>query len=190
MLEVHIAADTELGERAIQAVELYVRQHADSSYRTPDDWPVHRSQIMGLRQIALNEPLQVSSFAEKQRQKAEARLETMTNEKKRQELESEIAFWELIKNLCEGKPPKVPWSLSQAREQALPAELQEEKQPSGAKLTKEQQEARKQQREERERWLRQWALDHYPAFFQRFCAHYLYTLARRTPAQRSREEED
>ncbi|MBA2224966.1 MAG: hypothetical protein WHU94_15960 [Thermogemmata sp.] len=185
MLEIDIAADTELGQQAKVAVEQYLRQHGEESYRSSDDWPIARSQISGLRQIAMNEPRQVAAFAEHQRKKAEAKLETTTKEERRSELEAEIAFWDLIKGLCDGKQPRVPWSLTQARDQALPAELQEEKQPPGAKLTKEQQEARKQKREERERWLRQWESEHYPVFFQRFCAHYLYEMARRTQSEKS-----
>jgi hypothetical protein len=189
MLEIDIAADTELGQRAIEAVQQYIRHNGEASYQGADEWPIARSQISGLRQIALNEPRQVAAFAEHQRQKAEAKHKTTTKEERRSELEAEIAFWDLIKQLCDGKPPKVPWSLTQARDAALPAELQEEKQPPGAKLTKEQQEARKQKREARERWLRQWESEHYPVFFQRFCAHYLYEMAKRTRTDK-RDEGD
>uniref|UniRef100_A0A7C2C4U7 Uncharacterized protein n=1 Tax=Thermus islandicus TaxID=540988 RepID=A0A7C2C4U7_9DEIN len=154
MLEIDIAADTELGQRAQEAVKQYLRQHGEEWYRCSDDWPIARSQISGLRQIALNEPRQVAAFAEHQRQKAEAKHKTTKKEERQAELEAEIAFWELIKQLCDGKPPKVPWSLTQARDKALPAELQEERQPPGAKLTKEQQEARKQKQAQRESWLR------------------------------------
>jgi len=180
MLDVPIAADTDFGERAILEVEQYVKKHAAPQYSGPEEWPIARSQISGLRQIAMREPEQLKDFAEHQRQKVAARLEATTKEERKQELLGEIAFWELIKNLCDGKPPKTHWSLAQAREQALPPELQEEKLPAGAQLTKEQQQARKEKQERRKQWLRQWNRDYYAAFFQRFCAHYLYLMARRT----------
>jgi hypothetical protein len=180
MLEIDIAADTELGEQAIKAAGKFVRKHAAPSYQREDDWPISRSQITGLRQIAMNEPARVGEFAEHQRKKAQAKLENTKKEERRSELEAEIAFWELVRGLCDGKPPKFAWSLTQARDQALPAELHDEKQPPGAQLTKEQQAARKEKRERRERWQRQWERDHYAAFFQRFCIHYLYEMSKRT----------
>lgn len=180
MLEVCIAADTDLGQRAIEAVENYVRQHAEQSYHGEEDWPIARSQIAGLRQIAANEPSKVAEFAEKQRSRAEKRLEGGTNEQRQLKLEAEIAFWELVKTCCDGKPPKVQWSLNQERDRAIPAELQDEKQPSGAQLTKEQQAARKERRQRREAWQKQWERDHYAAFFQRFCIHYFYEMSKRT----------
>jgi len=180
MLDVHIAADTELGERALEAAEQYVKKYAESSYRSSDDWPIARSQISGLRQIVLREPEQLKGFANHQRQKAEARLAATTNEKRQDELQAEIAFWVLIENLCDGKPPRIPWSLAQAREQAVPAELQEEKLPAGAQLTKDQQAVRKEKQERRKRWVQEWNREYFPAFFRRFCAHYLYLMARRT----------
>jgi hypothetical protein len=183
MLEIDIAADTELGQRAIKAVDSYVRDNVSDSFQKAEDWPISRAQITGLRQIAVREPTKVGEFAEHQRKKAQAKLENTKQEERRSELKAEIAFWELVRGLCDGKPPKFSWSLTQARDQALPAELHDEKQPPGAQLTKEQQAARKEKRERRERWQRQWERDHYAAFFQRFCIHYLYEMSRRTQGE-------
>lgn len=183
MLDVDIAADAELGQRAIKAASKYVQEYAATLYRKEDDWPVARSQITGLIQIAVNEPTKVGDFAEHQRKKVEARMAMTKNEERQRQLEAEKAFWELVSGLCEGKPPKFSWSLTQARDQALPTDLHDEKQPPGTQLTKEQQTARKEKRERRERWQRQWALDHYPAFFQRFCIHYLYEMSERTQGE-------
>ncbi|GIW82518.1 MAG: hypothetical protein KatS3mg105_4325 [Gemmatales bacterium] len=180
MLETDIAADTELGRHAIDAVEKFVQANAAEFYQREDDWLIARSQISGLRQIAVYEPTKVGEFAQHQQKKSEDKLQRTRNEEKRRELEAEIEFWELVRRLCEGKPPKCPWSLIQARDQALPDELREEKQPPGTKLTKEQQAARKEKRERRERWQRQWEREHYAAFFQRFCSHYLYEMSKRT----------
>jgi hypothetical protein len=167
MLDVNIAVDTELGKHAIDAVADYVNEHAQSSYRSSDDWPIARSQISGLLQIAMREPEKLKDFAEKQEQKAKARREA-TREERQRKLDAEIEFWELIKNLCDGKPPKIRWSLAHVRENEVPAELQDDELPPGAKLTKEQQAARKEKGERRKQWLRQWNRDYFPAFFQRF----------------------
>jgi len=183
MLEIDIAADTELGQRAIEAVGRYLKDNALGPFQKEDEWPIARTQITGLRQIAMNEPAKVAEFAKHQRAKAAERLEKTKQEERQHELKVEIAFWELIPALCDGKPPKFAWSLTQARDQALPAELQDEKQPPGAQLTKEQQAARKEKREGRERWQRQWERDHYAAFFQRFCIHYLYEMSKRTKGE-------
>jgi hypothetical protein len=183
MLDIDIAADVELGQRAIEAVDRYVREHAVGPFREEKDWPISRGQIAGLRQIAVNEPAKVGEFAEHQRTKVQAKLDTTANEERQRELKAEIAFWELTRGLCEGKPPKFSWSLTQARDQALPADLHDEKQPPGSQLTKEQQAARKEKRERRERWQRQWEQDHYAAFFQRFCIHYLYEMSKRTKGE-------
>jgi len=180
MIDIDIEADTELGQHAIDAVSKYVKDYAAGPFQKADDWPISHAQISGLRQIVGNEPARLAEFAEHQREKAQAKLENTRKEERRQELEAEIAFWELVKGLCEGKPPKFSWSLTQSRDQALPPDLHDEKQSPGTPLTKEHQAARKEKRELRDRWQRQWALDHYPAFFQRFCIHYLYEMAKRT----------
>ncbi len=183
MLDIDISADTELGQRAIDAVDNYVRDNAAGPFQKADDWPIARTQIAGLRQIAVNEPVKVGEFAEHQRTKAQAKLDTTKNVERQRDLEAIIAFWVLVRGLCEGKPPKFSWSLTQMRDQVLPADLQDDKHPPGAQLTKEQQAARKGKREHRERWERQWGLDHYAAFFQRFCGHYLYEMSKRTTGE-------
>jgi hypothetical protein len=179
MLDLDIAVDTELGQRAIDAVESYVRDNAAGPFSKEEDWPVARAQIVGLGQIAANEPSKVAEFAEHQRTKSQAKLEATKNEARQDELRAGITLWELVRGLCEGRPPKFSWSLTQARDQALPEDLQDDRYPPGAQLTKEQQAARKDKRERREHWLRQWMTEHYAAFFQRFCAHYLYSMSKR-----------
>jgi hypothetical protein len=180
MLELHIVADTELRQRAIEAAEKFVKECVQNADAELSSWPVSRSQIAGLRQIATKEPGQIATYAEKQRERARARLERITNQEKRHELQAQINFWELIKGLCEGKGSKFSWSLAQMRDQALPAELREEKHPPGVALSKEQQAARKQKSEQRQQWLRRWEQEYYPAFFHQFCIHYIYEMVRRT----------
>jgi hypothetical protein len=183
MLDIDIAADTDLGQRALHAAERYVTDNVPPSLSKEEDWPIARAQIKGLRQIATNEPAKVREFAEHQRAKVDAKLATVQKDERRQELAAKIAFWELVIGLCEGKPPKFDWSLMQACSQTQPAELTDEKNPPDARPTREQQAARKEKKERRDRWEQQWKRDHYPAFFDRFCAHYLYAMAKRTQGE-------
>lgn len=180
MLDIDIAADTELGQRAINAANKYVKDNAAESYQREDRWLIARSQITGLRQIAVNEPSQIGRFADHQRKKDEAKLANTRQEERQRELQAKIDFWKLVKELCDGRAPKSAWSLTQERDQALPNDLEDEKLPSGAQLTKEQQAERKEKRERWERWNRRLEQDHYAAFFQRFCIHYLYEMSLRT----------
>ncbi len=183
MLDLDIEVDTELGQRAIDEVTRYLRDNAAGHYSKEDGWPVARAQIAGLRQIAANEPTKVGEFAEHQRVKTQGKLNATKNEDRQHKLRAEITFWERIRGLCEGQPPKFPWSLNQARDQALPADLQDDKYLPGAQLTNEQHASRKDKRERRERWQRQWMMEHYAAFFQRFCVHYLYEMSKRTTGE-------
>jgi hypothetical protein len=184
MLDLDIAADTELGQRAMEAAERYVKDNVQGPLRKEDDWLIARAQIRGLRQIAVNEPAKVGEFSEHQRSKVAAKLANTQKDELKRKLEAEIAFWELVRGLCEGRPPnKFPWSLTRLRNQAVPAELQDDKYPPGAQLTKEQQAARKEKKEKREHWEREWEQGHYAAFFQRFCSQYLYEMSKRTTGE-------
>jgi hypothetical protein len=165
MSELDVLADTDFRERAIAAVEKFIATYG---------CPVARSQIAGLRQIAAHEPRLLPDFAGKQKMRADKRY--LDSNQKNEHYAHESRFWELIVNLCNGTQPKHPWSLAQARDQALPGGLRVEKQAPGARLSKEEQAALKQRKDDRERWLRRWEQEHYPIFFQRFCAHYLYKM--------------
>ncbi len=182
-----IAVDGELGRRAIEAVNQYLQEHGRKQYRKPDEWPIPRSQIAGLRQIAANEPAQLARFAEHQRKKVAAKLEETKREGRRRDLEAQVAFWKCVEGLCEGKPPQHRWSLRQECEAATPPELREEPLALGAKLSQAEQTARKKLKSDRERWQDQWRRRFYPAFFQRFCIHYLYEMSRRTQSTEHEE---
>jgi hypothetical protein len=165
MAELDIEIDTDLRERAITAVEEFVRDHGT---------PVSRSQIAGLMQIAANEPRLLAQFAGNQKERAEKRAAGLREGERKVELEAEVAFWERVKLLSEGKGAKCPWSLLQAREAAVPATLKLEKLPPGAALSREDRAKRDQKKRDLEEWERQWNLGHYAGFFRHFCAHYLY----------------
>lgn len=166
MPELDVLSDTELRDRALEAVDHFAREHG---------CPVSRAQVAGLRQIAAQEPRQLPPFASKQKQRAEKRY--ADSGRKNERFAHESRFWELVTSVCEGTPPRHAWSLKQTRDAALPARLREEKQAPGARLSKDEQAARKKAKDDREDWLQCWETDHYALFFQHFCAHYLYRMA-------------
>ncbi len=187
LYDVALVVDGELGRRAIQAVDEYLKEYGDTEYRAERDWPISRSQIAGLRQIAATEPSKVASFASHQQKKVEKRLEQTRREERQRELEAQIAFWKMVKGLCEGKPPRAPWSLAQECDQAMPPELREELSSPDAKPSAQERTARKQTRRLREHWQDAWRREIYPAFFGRFCVHYLYALSKRTKSTQDQE---
>jgi hypothetical protein len=146
-------------------VDLFFRQHG---------CPVQRAQVSGLRQIAGNEPKLLKPFADKQKERAQKRHQ----ETQRDSFDSEARFWDLVGGLSSGTAPRFPWSLEQMIAQALPEELREPKLPPGAKLSAADQKERAQKKAARDLWLNRLRLSLYPAFFQHFCAEYLYRLAR------------
>jgi hypothetical protein len=158
MAELDVLADTDFGDRAVAEADAFVK-----AYRHP----VARTQIAGLWQIIANEPAQLVDFANHQRQRAEAR-----------DKPDEVAFWDLIKNLCAGTKPKHTWSLLQARNDALAlrADLAVPRQVPGARLGPEEREDLEKRKKAQKEWLAQWDKDHYPVFFRRFCAHYLHDM--------------
>lgn len=170
MSELDVISDTTFAEQAAQAVDALVKDH--------DSCPVRRAQISGLRQIAVNQFGQVKDFAKKQQERAQKRVENGGRNPSPSIL-AEIEFWKTVVRLCDGKPPRCTWSLQMEAEAALPDELRIEPVPKGTQLTKEQQNQRRVTKEENRQWMLDWKERHYPAFFQRFCAHYLYCLGKR-----------
>src|SRR4051794_30018040 len=115
MLELDVEIDTDLRDRAVRAVEDFVRDNGT---------PVSRSQIAGLIQVAANEPDLLGRFAGNQKDRAEKRAADMKEGDRKRALQAEVAFWELVRLLCEGKGAKCSWSLLQAREAAaVPPDL-------------------------------------------------------------------
>ncbi|MEX1027454.1 MAG: hypothetical protein WD049_05535 [Candidatus Paceibacterota bacterium] len=138
--------------------------------------PITRSQINGLRQIAIQQPLRVKAFADHQRQRAEKKHETASQNAKAT-LESQIAFWKLVADLCETN--KLPWSPATEVETQMPGELREENIPTKADCkSNEERGRRKQLKSSQKQWLDAWNNQHLPEFFRRFCIHYLYRLGR------------
>ena len=89
-----------------------------------EGFPVKRTQLYGLRQIARQQPLQVKNFAEHQRTRAE-----------RKNRQSEVQFWQLVERLCDSRNG---WSVRVEGDKHAPPELRNE--------------SRRRQREWRDRW--------------------------------------
>jgi hypothetical protein len=180
MVNFDIAADTGLGQRALEAAATFVADAVSDPVEKEDEWPISRSQIAGLRQIASIEPSKVKEFADNQRTKAANRLEGTTREDKKRKLENEVNFWLLVKALCDGGPAARGFSLADLRKQAVRERYPDESLPPGAQLTAAQQAERKAQKDERLRWERDWDHGGFSTFFQRFCAELVFRLTERT----------
>jgi hypothetical protein len=183
MFDLDNAADGQLGHKAVEAVRFYLEQlgHGKCANNN-DDFPVTRTQISGLLQIARNEPGKIAYFAEKQRAKVEARLQSRNRPD--QLLVAQRDFWNLVYQVCTGRItfPNFNWSLPAERDKAMPGELLGTEQHTG-KTAPEQAGAKKRVQEERQRWQHQWDQQHYPIFFQRFCSHYVYEMAKRVASK-------
>ncbi len=160
MTELDLLIDGELRQRAIEAVEGYVRQYPECEVRP--------AQVAGLRQLAQLEPRRVSDFAAHQRDRAQARMKTSRSERHPRE----AAFWELVHRLCNsGSTKDLPWTLqtacTAAVQQASPA-------------------TDKERKALRESWIDQ----HYPPFFQAFCIHYLYRRAELASNRQEEDDRD
>ena len=169
MAAVDVLADTLFGDQDTVAVDWFVGAH---------EFPVRNSQIAGLQQVAINEPWRVKEFADTQRKRAEKKFER-ASPGAQQAIGDEIAFWNLVSELCEGKARHAPSSLLQRAEAMLPADLRLGDVAPKSQLTMEERAERTALKERRQQWLDAWRKEHYPAFFRRFCAHYRYRLGQR-----------
>lgn len=164
-------SDVTYRDRAREAVERFLADHPIEDKR---DVPVKRTQIYGLRQIAIQQPLEVASFAKHQRERAEKKEETASQNAK-PKLQAEIEFWKLVAGLCEGQDSE--WSVEAEGRKHLPAELQDANIPNKQKgMSHEERSRRKQLTSEQGARLDQWKREHIPEFFRRFCTHYLYCI--------------
>ncbi len=126
-------------------------------------FPVQKTQLYGLRQIARQEPRKVRKFAIHQRDRA-----------KRKSEQDEVEFWTCVDKLCDLSSP---WSVPTEGLKHAPEELREENIPEKIKgMAPAERTHRNELIAQRKKWLDQWARDHIPAFFERFCTHALYCL--------------
>jgi hypothetical protein len=170
VVNLDVLADTEFRDQAVRALDEFIQAHG---------CPVRRAQIQGLRQIAFNQPREVPDFADHQRKKAERRLEGLNpNSDRAARLTDEIAFWDLIVHLSgSANTPAGRWSLYRLAEDQAPADCRVGKRPHGS-ASPEEHRAYREARQKSDTWHKQRVAEDYPAFFQRFCAHYLYRLSK------------
>ncbi len=145
-------SDTTYRKQAVEQLDQLVGDN--------EPFPVQRSQIYGLRQIARQQPGKVTDFACHQRERA----------RHKHGKAPEIAFWDRVLISVQGV---TDWSVHREGEKHLPAELRNipEKQEV---TTTEARSRRKQLRKQKKKWLEKWDHEHIPAFFERFCTHALY----------------
>ena len=150
------------------------KDQLDKQLDNGNQFPVKRAQIYGLRQIARQQPREVKTFANHQRERAR-RKEENASERAKPALRAEIEFWTLMANLCSDSTSD--WSVNKEGHPHLPVELREENIPKKRPgMTHEEQRDRNERRRQKREWLEQWENEHIPAFFERFCTHALYRL--------------
>ena len=150
-----------------------------------NQFPVEPSQIHGLRQIARQEPGRIGDFANHQGQRAQSRYDaeyekSTSRAEVLQKWETEVNFWTLVANFC-GDSTNC-WSVKTEGYNYLPQELcddnlREVTGPTQQETQQIQQHNNRIKRERRE-WLKEWDTEHIPAFFERFCTHCLFCIAK------------
>ena len=152
MTRLDLLSDTVYREQAIRQLEDLLGECRK--------FPVRKTQLYGLRKIARQEPGKVSKFASHQRNRAERK--------------DEVAFWKLVEKLSDSNNS---WSVRTEGLAHAPAELREANIPAKKKgMTPAERTHRNELIAQQKKWLDQWARDHIPAFFERFCTHALYRL--------------
>lgn len=134
-------------------------------------FPVQKTQLYGLQQIARQEPGKVCEFADHQRKRAKRKLE-QASAGGQPALQAEIDFWTLVESLCASTSP---WSLHTEGLKHAPEELRDENIPKRTQgMTHEERTLRNQIKTRQREWLARWTEDNAPAFFERFCSHALF----------------
>ncbi len=165
MTSLDLLSDTVYREKAISQL--------DDLLGECGKFPVQKTQLYGLQQIARQEPRKVRKFAVHQRDRAKRKLEQVSENRKLC-LQDEIEFWTCVDRLCDLSSP---WSVPAEGSKHAPAELREENIPAKKKgMTPAERTHRNKLNAQRKKWLDQWETNHIPAFFERFCTHALYRL--------------
>ena len=158
---VDLLSDTTYREQAVKQL--------DQLLSGSIEFPVKTTQIYGLRQIARQESGRVLEFAAKQGERAE-----------KLQKQYEVDFWALVADLC--RESVSGWSVLKEGQPYLPEKLGDQnfREVPGAtpQETTKNQEHNNKLRESRQEWYQQWGNKHIPAFFERFCTHCLYCIAK------------
>ena len=161
MTHVDMLSDTTYREQAVRQLHQLLGNASE--------FPVESTQIYGLRQIARQQPGKVAEFARHQGARA-----------KKLKHQAEVGFWTLVVNLCGDLPDH--WSVKREGHRYLPVELRDEnrREVPGAtpQETEQNQQHNNRLRTGRRGWLEEWENEHIPAFFERFCTHCLYYIAK------------
>lgn len=166
MTRVDLLSDTTYPQQA--------KEQLDKLLDNGDKFPVEATQIYGLRQIARQQPGEVKTFANHQRERTR-RKEENASERSKPALQAEIEFWDLVADLCNDSTSN--WSVNKEGRSHLPEKLREENIPKKRPgMTHEEQRDRNERKRQQREWLAQWENEHIPAFFERFCTHSLYRL--------------
>ena len=177
MTLVDLLSDTTYRQKSVQQLHQLLGNN--------NQFPVKRTQIYGLRQIARQQPGEVKGFASHQGKRAQSRCD---DEKEKsnprpdilQSLQVEIDFWTLVANLCNGSTSN--WSVPKEGHRYLPEGLGDQnlREIPGAtpQETQKNQEYNNKLKKSRQEWFQQWGNEHIPAFFERFCTHCLYCIAK------------
>ena len=176
MTTVDLLSDTVYREQAVRQLDCLL-----GAYET---FPVQKTQIYGLRQIARQEPGKVAEFAKHQGTRAERKQEQVS-ERAKIGLQAEIGFWDLVRRLCE---PSSRWSVLTEGLKHAPAELRADIPPRHKGMSAAERTHRNQLKTDQQAWLARWTKDHVPAFFERFCTYALYCLEMSLPGTSGREK--
>lgn len=141
------------------------------------EFPVESSQIYGLRQIARQQPDKVLDFARHQSERAE-----------KLNHQAEVDFWTLVAKFCNRATSE--WSVYNEGRTYLPEDIRDENIPQKQSGMSEKERSRiNALRNRRDKWLDQWANEHIPAFFERFCTQCLYCKAMIEMSQSNRNSD-
>ncbi len=169
----HHLADTVYRDSVIEIVDAFVDEYGV---------PVTRAQIHGLRQISVQQPGSIKTFATRQGDRIQAKLKSV-GPSKQAKLNGQVVFWKLVADLCQSR--RLEWSPAVEAESWMPEELREENIPSKESCkSNEERSHRKRLKHRQKEWIEEWNAKHLPVFFQRFCTHYLYHLGKREDASR------
>lgn len=186
MTLVDLLSDTVYRQQAVK--------HLHQLLGSDKQFPVEPTQIYGLRQIARQEPERIGNFAIRQGQRAQSRYDAEDNKSNPKaevlrKWETEINFWTLVANFC-GYSPDC-WSVETEGRAYLPEELHNQnlREVPGAtpQETQQNQQHNNRIRRDQREWLVEWDKEHIPAFFERFCTHCLFCIAKAEMGQLASE---
>ena len=180
-----VDSDTVFREHAIRAIEELLKDHPIGDN---PKIPLKRSQVSGLKQIANNQPEKVLDFAKHQKEKLEKKRADLGKKfegsKDEPIINHQVNFWDLVIRLCGEEAKATGWSLHHLAEVRAPVDCRPGDKPRPNDPVGER-DAWKQRKKRAEEWHDTRRAEFYPAFFQRFCVHYIFATIQGRQAQES-----